>query len=109
MLLTTIPAALDRGATLYTRLRAERLQVVGSRVSALDCVALQADGIHPAGKRVHLRARHFVVAGGAIGSPALPVSYTHLDVYKRQAQRGTGRAGSTVTATLRRGRGGGTS
>ena len=71
MLLTTIPAALNRGATLYTRLRAERLRFAGSRVTALDCVALQADGIHPSGKRVQVRARHFVAAGGAIGSPAL--------------------------------------
>jgi choline dehydrogenase-like flavoprotein len=71
MLLTTIPAALQPWRDLYTRLRAERLRFAGSRVSALDCMALQPDGIHPSGKRVHLRARHFVVAGGAIGSPAL--------------------------------------
>ena len=71
MLLTTIPAALQRGASLITRLRAERLRFAGSRVTALDGVALQADGLHPSGRRVHLRARHFVIAGGAIGSPAL--------------------------------------
>ncbi|MCM8612687.1 GMC family oxidoreductase [Accumulibacter sp.] len=71
MLLTTIPAALNRGATLYTRLRAERLRFSGGRISALDCVALRPDGIHPSGKRVQLRARHFVAAAGAIGSPAL--------------------------------------
>jgi choline dehydrogenase-like flavoprotein len=41
MLVTTIPAALNRGATLYTRLRAERLRFAGSRVSALDCLALR--------------------------------------------------------------------
>jgi choline dehydrogenase-like flavoprotein len=71
MLLTTLPAALNRGAILYTRLRAERLRFSGGRVTTLDCQALQADGIHPAGRRVQLRARHFVIAGGAIGSPAL--------------------------------------
>ena len=87
MLLTTIPAALDRGATLYTRLRAERLQLVGSRVSALDCMALQPDGIHPAGKRVHLRARHFVVAGGAIGSPALLLRSGVPDPYRLLGKR----------------------
>ncbi len=71
MLLTTIPAALRRGATLYSRLRAERLRFDGERVNALDCVALGADGIVPSGTRVLLRARHFVLAAGAIGSPAL--------------------------------------
>jgi choline dehydrogenase-like flavoprotein len=71
MLLTTIPAALDRGATLYSRLRADRLLVRGDRVVALDCSALGPDGIHPSGVRLTLRARHFVIAAGAIGSPAL--------------------------------------
>jgi choline dehydrogenase-like flavoprotein len=47
MLVTTIPAALERGATLYTRLRADRLRYAGNRVSALDCLALQADGVPP--------------------------------------------------------------
>lgn len=71
MLLTTVPAALSRGAILYTRLRADRLRFTGNRISALDCLALQPNGIFPSGKRVQLHARHFVVSGGAIGSPAL--------------------------------------
>ncbi|MBL8399121.1 MAG: GMC family oxidoreductase [Candidatus Accumulibacter sp.] len=71
MLLTSIPVALQHGATLYTRLRAERLRFAGHTVSALDCLALQSDGLHLSGKRLQLRARHFVVAAGAIGSPAL--------------------------------------
>lgn len=87
MLLTTIPAALNRGATLYTRLRAERLRFDGNRVSALDCMALQPDGIHPAGKRVQLRARHFVIAGGAIGSPALLLRSGVPDPYRLLGKR----------------------
>jgi choline dehydrogenase-like flavoprotein len=73
MLLTTIPAALNRVATLIHPLRAERLRFAGSRVTALDCVALQADGIHPSGRRVRfLRARSTSsLPAGAIGSPAL--------------------------------------
>ncbi|WP_313950905.1 GMC family oxidoreductase [Accumulibacter sp.] len=87
MLVTTIPAALDRGATLYTRLRAERLRVDGNRVSALDCVALQSDGIHPSGRRLHFRARHFVIAGGAIGSPALLMRSSVPDPYRLLGKR----------------------
>ncbi len=82
MLLTTIPAALRRGATLYSRLRAERLRFAGARVTALDCLALGPDGIRPSGHRVHLRARHFVIAGGAIGSPALLLRSGVPDPYR---------------------------
>ncbi len=71
MLVTTLPAALELGATIYYGLRAERLDLAGDKVTALECVALDAAGIHPQARRVRLRAKHFVLAGGAIGSPAL--------------------------------------
>ena len=71
MLMTTLPAALELGATIYSGLRAERLSLSGDRVTALECVAMDVAGIHPQARRVRLRARHFVLAGGAIGSPAL--------------------------------------
>jgi choline dehydrogenase-like flavoprotein len=71
MLTTTIPAALTRGAQLFTRMRAQRLVLKGDRAEALLCDALSADGIFPNGKRLTVRAKHFVVAGGAINSPAL--------------------------------------
>jgi len=71
MLLTTIPSALDHGATLVTRARAERFEIKGEHVEELLCTALQADGVAPSGRVLRLRARHFVVAGGAINSPAL--------------------------------------
>jgi choline dehydrogenase-like flavoprotein len=71
MLVTTIPVALAHGATLLTRVRAERLDIAGDRARHLLCHALGPDGITPSGNTVTLRARHFVVAGGAINSPAL--------------------------------------
>jgi choline dehydrogenase-like flavoprotein len=72
MLVTTLPSALAKGATLVSRLRAERLLLDGKqRVVALRGLALQADGIRPSNIEVTIRARHFIVAGGAIGSPAL--------------------------------------
>ncbi len=86
MLLTTIPAALRRGALLCSRLRAERLRFSGDRISALDCLALGADGIAPSGRRVSLRARHFVLAAGAIGSPALLLRSGVPDPHRRLGQ-----------------------
>ncbi|MDB5949942.1 MAG: family oxidoreductase [Massilia sp.] len=71
MLVTTIPSALDHHATLVTRARAERFVFRGDAVDHLLCRALGADGLAPNGRTLTLRAKHFVVAGGAINSPAL--------------------------------------
>lgn len=71
MLVTTIPSALDRGATLLTRVRAARLVFRNGAVDQLLATALTADGLAPTGKRVTVKARHYVVAGGAINTPGL--------------------------------------
>ncbi|MBV6323227.1 GMC family oxidoreductase N-terminal domain-containing protein [Duganella violaceipulchra] len=71
MLVTTIPGALTQGATLLTRARAERFVIQGDKVAQLDCVALDDAGRAPTGRRITLRAKHYIVAGGAINSPAL--------------------------------------
>lgn len=71
MLVTTIPGALTQGATLLTRARAERFVIKGDKVAQLDCVALDDAGRAPTGRRLTLRAKHYIVAGGAINSPAL--------------------------------------
>lgn len=71
MLITTIPSALSKGATLLTRTRAEKLRFKGDTVVSLNCIALDASGLAASGKTVTVRAKHYVVAGGAINSPAL--------------------------------------
>jgi choline dehydrogenase-like flavoprotein len=71
MLVTTIPAALELGATLLTRARANRLRIAGRRVEAIEVQALDADGLRPSGRRLEIRAEHVVLAGGAINSPAV--------------------------------------
>ncbi len=71
MLTTTIPAALTRGARMFTRMRAEKLNLVGDAAQSLTCVAMNADGVHPTAHTLTVKARHYVVAGGAINSPAL--------------------------------------
>jgi len=71
MLVTTIPAALARGATLVTRARALSLAWRGERVESLECAAMDARGTRPTARRVVVRARAFVAAAGAIGTPAL--------------------------------------
>lgn len=71
MLVTTIPAALDRGATLITGARAHRLHHSGGRVESLEVRMLDPGGLRESGRRVEIRARHHVLAGGAIHSPAV--------------------------------------
>jgi len=71
MLVTTIPAALDRGARLVCRARAERLRLHLGRAASLECTALDARGVRATGRRVRVHAEHYVLAAGAIGSPAL--------------------------------------
>ena len=71
MLVTTIPAALTGGATLVYRLRAERLVLEKDSARMLECSAMTPEGIHPLPYRVRIRAKHFVLAAGAVGTPAL--------------------------------------
>ena len=71
MLVTTIPAALERGATLLARARALTLEYRGSHATALSCAGLDDRGTDPTSRRITVRAKTFVAAGGAIGTPAL--------------------------------------
>jgi len=71
MLVTTIPAALSLGARLLVHARAERFVLQGDRVAGLQVAAMDGQGIEPTGVLVTVRARHYVLAGGAINSPAL--------------------------------------
>jgi choline dehydrogenase-like flavoprotein len=73
MLVTTIPAALDRGAMLLVETRAQRFELANGHVRALLCAPVAANGA-PASSgagATTIVARHYVLAGGAINSPAL--------------------------------------
>ncbi len=71
MLVTTIPAALTAGATLISRVSARQLLWQGDQVTGL--LAVPVDGWYQPDPRlqIRLKAKHYVVAGGAINSPAL--------------------------------------
>ncbi len=89
MLTTTIPAALAAGATLYTRLRAQRFIERKGTVEVLRAVAMHgSDGRIPKpGHTVLFRAKHFIVAAGAIGSPALLLRSQFPDPYSQLGKR----------------------
>lgn len=87
MEVTAVPAALDHGAALVTRVRAERLQLSGDRVTAVEGLALDAHGVRPTGRRVWLRAPWVVVAAAAVGSPALLLRSQVPDPHRRLGTR----------------------
>lgn len=75
MLVTTIPAALDRGAQLLTEMRVERFELANGKVTALYCRPVMPNGaLAPAVSAqvaTKIIAKHYVLAGGAINSPAV--------------------------------------
>ena len=71
MLVTTVPAALDRGATLLTHVRAQTLEIKGDHVVGIVGVALNERGVDPTGVQIRIEVPNVVLAGGGINSAAL--------------------------------------
>jgi choline dehydrogenase-like flavoprotein len=87
MLVTTIPAALDRGATLLVQTRAQSLELADGRVQALHCIPVTVNNSVLSGAGTRVVAKHFVIAGGAINSPALLMRSKLPDPHGRLGQR----------------------
>lgn len=87
MLVTTLPAALDRGATLLVQTRALQLDIEGSQVRGVRCAPVAINGQLLAGTGTRIRARHVVVAGGAINSPGLLLRSKAPDPHSRLGLR----------------------
>ncbi|PYC26132.1 GMC family oxidoreductase [Pseudomonas mosselii] len=87
MLVTSIPATLEQGGELLYLARAERFSHDGQRIDHLQCQALDTQGVQPTGRQVRVRARHYVLAGGGINSPALLLRSDAPDPYRRLGKR----------------------
>lgn len=87
MLVTSIPATLEHGGELLYLARAERFSHDGQRIAHLQCQALDARGIQPTGRHIRVRARHYVLAGGGINSPALLLRSDAPDPHQRLGKR----------------------
>ncbi|MFL6691528.1 MAG: GMC family oxidoreductase N-terminal domain-containing protein [Ramlibacter sp.] len=82
MLVTTIPWALDHGAILLVETRADRFELANGRVRALVCEPAGGQG-----SPTHIEARHYVLAGGAINSPAVLLRSQAPDPHGRLGRR----------------------
>jgi choline dehydrogenase-like flavoprotein len=66
----TVPRAVEAGAVLYTRARADKLLVSGARVFGVRAQLLGRDGV-PTGRTLRVLSDRVVVACGALATPAL--------------------------------------
>ncbi|WNO59845.1 GMC family oxidoreductase [Rheinheimera sp. MMS21-TC3] len=71
MLVSTIPAALQKGARLISRLSVRKLVWQDDKIQSLEAVPVDAHFQPTAAVKVSITAKHYIVAAGAIGSPAL--------------------------------------
>jgi len=87
MLVTTIPATLEnRGELLYLA-RAERLILKNGKVLGVECVAMDERCVAPTGRKITLKARHTVLSGGGINTPALLMRSAAPDPDQRLGKR----------------------
>lgn len=91
MLVTTIPDSLDRGLTLIHSTRVDKLSHRYGRISTLIASGMQADAVgvnaRPGPWKIRVRARHFVLAGGAINNPALMLRSQLPDPFRTLGKR----------------------
>lgn len=87
MLVTTIPEALRHGARLVHRMRVQKLVMGPNGVTELLAAALDAEGRQTTGKTLRVRARYFILASGAIGSPAILLRSEAPDPYRTLGKR----------------------
>jgi choline dehydrogenase-like flavoprotein len=71
MLVTYLPDAVSKGATVVARCRVDRLRVEAGRVTAAECTAIGDDGYTPTAKTLTVKANRFVVSAGGINSPGV--------------------------------------
>jgi len=89
MALTYLPDAAGKGARVYADCRVTRLVLDErrERVTAVEAEVLDPETDRPSGRRVTVAAARFVVAGGAINSPALLLRSGVPDPHGRVGKR----------------------
>jgi choline dehydrogenase-like flavoprotein len=69
MLVTYLPDAVAKGATVLSSCRVDKLVVEAGRVARAECSVI--DGYTPTGAHLTVEAKRFVLSAGAIGTPAI--------------------------------------
>jgi choline dehydrogenase-like flavoprotein len=87
MLVTSIPATLAKGGELLYLARAERLLLDGDKVSGIECLALDERCVAPNGRKILVKAKHYVLAGGGINTPGILLRSGAPDPHQRTGKR----------------------
>jgi choline dehydrogenase-like flavoprotein len=87
MLVTTIPATLDHGGELLYLARAQRLLLEGDQVAGIECLAMDERCVAPTGRKILVKAKHYVLAGGGINTPGLLLRSEAPDPHGRAGKR----------------------
>jgi len=86
MLVTTIPDALEHGATLLYQARVERLLIKNNKVTGVECIAFD-DNKQKTSKKIIAKAPYIILSAGAINGPALMLRSKAPDPNKRIGKR----------------------
>jgi choline dehydrogenase-like flavoprotein len=98
---TYLPDAVARGARIYADARAVKLEYRDRRAVAVHAVSLDPRTDMPTGRKITVRPRAVVLAGGAINTPALLLR-SRLDISGRVGKRTFIHPVTAVAALYRR-------
>lgn len=87
MLVTSLPAALEKGAVLIHSLRAVKLDHHKGEVLGVQCQGMNGTLTSANGPKVTLHAPRFILAGGAINNPGLLLRSKAPDPHKQLGKR----------------------
>ncbi|WP_033997873.1 GMC family oxidoreductase N-terminal domain-containing protein, partial [Pseudomonas aeruginosa] len=66
---------------------ANRLLLDGDKVTGLECLGMDERCVAPNGRRIRVRARHYVLSGGGINTPAILLRSKAPDPSQRVGKR----------------------
>ncbi|MEK1940680.1 MAG: GMC family oxidoreductase [Pseudomonas sp.] len=87
MLVTTIPATLEKGGELLYLARADKLLIEGDKVTGIQCQAMDERCVAPTGRTITVKAKHYVLSGGGINTPAILLRSKAPDPHQRTGKR----------------------
>ncbi|MGI2169579.1 GMC family oxidoreductase N-terminal domain-containing protein [Shewanella sp. MF05960] len=82
MLVTTIPSALEHGATLISRAKVVKLEHKGDKVVGLTAQAM-TEGFKPTALKITFSAKHYILSAGAIHTPTILMRSNTPDPHKQ--------------------------